>query len=50
VCQRPAGLKVPDYRVLAQDKVYFVGHPVAAVVARDAYAARDGNRPGDGRL
>ena len=35
------GLKVPDYRVLAQDKVYFVGQPVAAVVARDAYAARD---------
>jgi len=35
------GLKVPDYRVLAQEKVYFVGHPIAAVVARDAYAARD---------
>ncbi len=35
------GLKVPDYRVLAQDKVYFVGQPVAAVVARDAYIARD---------
>ncbi|HEV2884651.1 MAG TPA: xanthine dehydrogenase family protein molybdopterin-binding subunit, partial [Pyrinomonadaceae bacterium] len=35
------GLKVPDYRVLAQDKVYFVGHPIAAVVATDAYAARD---------
>lgn len=34
-------LKVPDYRVLAQDKVYFVGHPIAAVVATDAYAARD---------
>ena len=34
-------LKVPDYRVLAQDKVYFVGQPIAAVVARDAYAARD---------
>ena len=27
------GLKVPDYRVLAQDKVLFVGHPIAAVVA-----------------
>src|SRR5512132_1613487 len=25
-------LKVPDYRVLAQDKVFFVGHPIAAVV------------------
>jgi carbon-monoxide dehydrogenase large subunit len=35
------GLKVPDYRVLAQDKVYFVGHPIAAVVATDKYAARD---------
>src|SRR6185369_8152740 len=23
------GLKVPDYRVLAQDKVYFVGQPMA---------------------
>src|SRR6185295_3254761 len=35
------GLKVPDYRVLAQDKVYFVGQPIAAVVATDRYAARD---------
>jgi carbon-monoxide dehydrogenase large subunit len=35
------GLKVPDYRVLAQDKVYFVGQPIAAVVATDAYIARD---------
>lgn len=34
-------LKVPDYRVLAQGKVYFVGHPIAAVVANDRYAARD---------
>src|ERR1700752_3111276 len=34
-------LKVPDYRVLATDKVYFVGHPIAAVVATDRYAARD---------
>jgi len=34
-------LKVPDYRVLAQDKVLFVGHPIAAVVATDRYAARD---------
>ena len=34
-------LKVPDYRVLAKDKVLFVGHPVACVVATDAYAARD---------
>src|SRR5919199_286872 len=34
-------LKVPDHRVLAKDKVYFVGHPIAAVVATDAYLARD---------
>ncbi len=34
-------LKVPDHRVLAQDKVYFVGHAIAAVVATDAYTARD---------
>src|SRR6266536_6282950 len=34
-------LKVPDYRVLATDKVLFVGHPIAAVVAKDRYAARD---------
>src|SRR5689334_19673627 len=33
-------LKVPDYRVLATDKVLFVGHPIAAVVATDKYAAR----------
>src|ERR687883_1625249 len=33
-------LKVPDHRVLAQDKVYFVGHPVAAVVATDPYLGR----------
>jgi len=34
-------LKVPDHRVLAGDKVYFVWHPIAAVVATDRYAARD---------
>src|SRR5437588_2625812 len=34
-------LKVPDYRVLATDKVLFVGHPIAAIVATDKYAARD---------
>ena len=34
-------LKVPDHRVLAKDKVYFVGHPIAAVVATDRYAAQD---------
>ncbi len=34
-------LKVPDHRALANDKVYFVGHPIAAIVATDRYAARD---------
>src|SRR5690349_9739262 len=34
-------LKVPDHRVLATDRVYFVGHPIACVVATDKYVARD---------
>ena len=34
-------LKVPDYRVLATDKVLLVGHPIVAIVATDKYAARD---------
>src|SRR5438128_1180526 len=34
-------LRVPDYRVLATDKALFVGHPIAAVVATNKYAARD---------
>ncbi len=34
-------LKVPDHRVLATNKVYFVGHPIAVVVATDKYAAKD---------
>jgi aerobic carbon-monoxide dehydrogenase large subunit len=34
-------LKVPDHRPLASDHVYFVGHPIAAVVATDRYVARD---------
>lgn len=34
-------LKVPDHRVLAKNKVYFLGHPIAAVVAIDRYVARD---------
>lgn len=34
-------LKVPEYRVLAQKKALFVGHPIAAVVATDRYVARD---------
>src|SRR6266404_3259139 len=35
------GLKIPNYTVLATDHVTFVGHPIAAVVATDKYAARD---------
>jgi carbon-monoxide dehydrogenase large subunit len=35
------GLRVPHHHVLAQDRVYFVGHPVAVVVATDRYIARD---------
>src|SRR5579863_2935672 len=34
-------LKVPDHRVLATNKVYFVGHPIAVVVAENKYAAKD---------
>jgi aerobic carbon-monoxide dehydrogenase large subunit len=34
-------LKVPKFSVLAQDKVIFVGQPLAAVVATDQYKARD---------
>jgi carbon-monoxide dehydrogenase large subunit len=34
-------LKVPDYRVLATGKALFVGHPIAAIVAKDRYAAAD---------
>src|SRR5215212_10094357 len=34
-------LKVPDHRVLATDRIYFVGHPIAAIIARDKYTARD---------
>lgn len=35
------GLKSPKHTVLAGDRVYFVGHPVAIAVATDRYAARD---------
>jgi carbon-monoxide dehydrogenase large subunit len=41
VAQLP-GLRQPYHHVLAQDRVYFVGHPVAVVVARDRYLAADG--------
>ena len=34
-------MKAPKHTVLAGDRVYFVGHPVAVVVAVDRYAARD---------
>src|SRR6266545_4205356 len=33
--------KIPNHTVLAGDRVYFVGHPVAVVVAADRYGARD---------
>lgn len=36
------GLRVPHHHILAQDRVYFVGHPIAVVVARDRYVALDG--------
>jgi len=36
-----ADLQAPKHTVLAGDRVYFVGHAVAAVVASDPYAARD---------
>jgi carbon-monoxide dehydrogenase large subunit len=34
-------LKSPKHTVLAGDRIYFVGHPVAVVVASDRYVARD---------
>lgn len=34
-------LRVPHHHLLAQDRVYFVGHPVAVVVATDRYIASD---------
>src|SRR6266704_1453278 len=34
-------MKTPNHTVLATNKVYFVGHLVAAVVAENKYAARD---------
>ncbi|HUQ91862.1 MAG TPA: xanthine dehydrogenase family protein molybdopterin-binding subunit [Bryobacteraceae bacterium] len=36
-----SGLRVPEHTILAQDRVYFVGHPVAVVIATDRYIARD---------
>jgi carbon-monoxide dehydrogenase large subunit len=34
-------LKAPKHTVLAGDRVYFVGHPVAVAIATDPYIARD---------
>ncbi|HKF23958.1 MAG TPA: glyceraldehyde dehydrogenase subunit alpha [Candidatus Angelobacter sp.] len=34
-------MKVPDHRVLATSKVYWVGHPVAVVIAENKYIGRD---------
>jgi carbon-monoxide dehydrogenase large subunit len=36
------GLRKPAHHILAQDRVYFVGHPVAVVVATNRYIAADG--------
>src|SRR5215472_7629573 len=35
------GLRVPHHHLLAQDRVYYQGHPVAVVVATDRYVAAD---------
>jgi aerobic carbon-monoxide dehydrogenase large subunit len=35
------GLRVPHHHILAQDRVYYSGHPVAVVVATDRYIAAD---------
>lgn len=35
------GLRIPKHPVLAKDRVYYAGHPVAVVVATDPYLARD---------
>src|SRR5579864_9192918 len=35
------GLRVPHHHLLAQDRVYYVGHAVAVVVATDRYLAAD---------
>jgi carbon-monoxide dehydrogenase large subunit len=36
------GLRRPVHHILAQDRVYFVGHPVVVVVASNRYIAADG--------
>jgi carbon-monoxide dehydrogenase large subunit len=35
------GLRVPKHTILATNRVYYVGHPVAVVVASDRYLAAD---------
>jgi carbon-monoxide dehydrogenase large subunit len=35
------GLRKPEHHILAQDRVYYLGHPVAVVVATDRYIAAD---------
>jgi carbon-monoxide dehydrogenase large subunit len=41
-CATPLpGGKSPVHKALAEGRVYFVGHPVAVVVAEDKWAARD---------
>jgi carbon-monoxide dehydrogenase large subunit len=35
------GLRAPHHNILAVNRVYFVGHPVAVVVAQDRYVAQD---------
>src|SRR5437879_1182332 len=35
------GLRVPRHHLLALDRVYYTGHPVAVVVATDRYLAQD---------
>jgi len=35
------GLRVPHHHLLAQDRVYYAGHPIAVVVATDRYIAAD---------
>ncbi len=43
----PDELNVPEQPPLARDKVCYVGQPVANVVARDPYLARDAMELGD---
>ena len=40
IAQLP-GLRMPYHHILAQDRVYFVGHPIAVIVATDRYVAAD---------